>query len=89
MSDLKEYWDDVKHHYREKKNAHEKQIYPVYEKLLALPECTRVGDHHRIGEWDFWYTGTVMNYKTHERSSFKALLKAIPTPTKKIKGEGI
>ena len=75
MSDGADYWRDVKAHFRNKKNKHTDKISPLRNKLTAHPDCKVVGDHWRIGKWDFWYTGTVMNPRTKEYSTLERLIK--------------
>lgn len=73
-----EYWRDVKEHYREKQKRYEQKISGVYQKLCNHPLHRKAGDHHRIDVWDFWYTGTVRNYKTGENISLQELLNKYP-----------
>ena len=75
MSDGADYWRDVKAHFKRKQNRYEKKISSRLSELIAHPNCKKVGDHWRIDEWDFWYTGTVMNPRTKEYSSIPELTK--------------
>jgi hypothetical protein len=74
MSDTAEYWQDVKSFFNKKKKRYEKKINNTYIELINHPLCKQVGDQHRIDCWDFWWTGTVRNYKTGEQITLKQLL---------------
>lgn len=79
-----EYWRDVKQHYRKKQKEYEDKISNDYSYLCSIAKD--VGDHHRIGDWDFWWTGTVRNIKTGENISIKQL-KLLSTPRDNIIGQ--
>lgn len=66
-----EYWRDVKQHFRKKQERYEQKISDDYSWLIA--RSIKKGNQHRIGDWDFWWTGTVRNYKTGENISIKQL----------------
>jgi len=67
-----DYWRDVKAHFKGKQDTYEKRI--AVELATLRERAEKVGNHHRIGVWDFWHTGTVMNIKTGERISVQKLL---------------
>lgn len=71
MGDLGDYWRDVKDHYRQKQKKYEDKISDDYSWLVK--RSVQKGNQHRIGEWDFWWTGTVRNYKTGRNISIKQL----------------
>lgn len=73
MGDMGDYWRDVKEHYRQKQNKYEHKIASDYNYLCGISK--KVGDHNRIGIWDFWHTGTVRNIKTGEVISISELRK--------------
>ena len=90
MGDLGDYWRDIKNaprHYKLSKKQKEKQRKWREESnkrmnsLLASPLCVEIGDHHKIGDWHFWFTGTVMNPKTKEYSSTEKLLELVNSTT--------
>ena len=86
MGDLGDYWRDVKAHYRNRTtnrplSKKQKEVRDCYARLIA--RATVAGDHHRIGTWDFWFTGTVRNYKTGEYLSLTELEKRIDNPDAK------
>lgn len=80
MGEVGEYWRDVKSHYRRKQKKYENTISPMYEALINHPDCKEIGDHWRIGRWDFWRTGTVKDFRTNEHSNIKALYEEVITP---------
>lgn len=75
MGDEGEFWRDVKEAIRKEKAEYEEKISSDYEYLVQRAQT--VGDHHRIGEWDFWWTGTVRNYKTGKKKSFEEFVREI------------
>ncbi len=70
-----EFWRDVKEAQRQEKEEYESRISGDYNFLVKNSQ--RVGDHHRFEEWDFWWTGTVRNYKTGKRIHFSQLVKLV------------
>lgn len=87
MGDMGDFWRDVKDHYKRKQARYEKKIAPMVNELIAHPDCKQVGDHWRLGRWDFWWTGTVKDYRTNEHTSIQKLYKEYGTrqPTKSKK----
>lgn len=78
MSEMGEYWNDVKSHFKNKKEIYQSKIHDSYDFLRKHKDCEEVGDHHRIfGEWDFWWTGTVRNIKTGEQITYKKLIEKL------------
>lgn len=84
MSEMSEYWRDVKAHFDGKKRKYQEKISNDYNELCNIAK--EVGDHHRIGDWDFWYTGTVINIKTKERITLKELKNKYENLQNKWKG---
>ena len=75
MGELGEYWRDVKGHFREKQKKYEQEIESDYSWLVD--RSIKKGNQHRIGDWDFWGTGTVRNYKTGKHITIKQLRKLV------------
>lgn len=73
MGELGDDWRDVRYMRLREKNKRIKELAPIYEELCRHPLARRTGTQHRIETWDFWFTGTVYNYKTRERISLEAL----------------
>jgi len=59
---------------RKRKKKYELNDEELFNRLIKHPLTKTIGKNNRIGDYDFWKTGTVMNCKTKEFIDMNQLL---------------